>query len=447
MEQQISFYIRRLKERLWVKPLFSCALSILAIFFARLGDTYFSDAAVMDISVDTLKTLFSIISASMLGMAVFAVGSMLSAYSSVSTSATPHAFDIVITDDVSQYALSIFVGAFIFSVIGIIELMNGLYGDTGRFVIFILTLLVFAIVILGFVRWVDNIARLGTLGKTISKVEAVTEKALSRHYELIAGTLDFDQVEGKTSEIYSSDIGYLQQINIDRLQATATEFNFKIKVNQAVGALILPNTPIAFIKTDDGKELDGDVEAKQNVKAKILKDFIIGKCRTFDEDPRFGFLVLSEIASRALSPAVNDPGTAIDIISVQCRLITQWLAGDRSNDDKVNDNDAHDFEAKSSDINSSEVKNQKSFNRVSLPQLSSEEIFQDAFNGIARDGAANIEVMLRLQKIYQSLAETNEELSEYCDVHSKKALAYAKKELVLEEDYELLKDNYLPKES
>ncbi|GAA0292880.1 DUF2254 domain-containing protein [Psychrosphaera haliotis] len=441
MEQQISFYIRRLKERLWVKPLFSCALSILAIFFARLGDTYFSDAAVMDISVDTLKTLFSIISASMLGMAVFAVGSMLSAYSSVSTSATPHAFDIVITDDVSQYALSIFVGAFIFSVIGIIALMNGLYGDTGRFVIFILTLLVFAIVILGFVRWVDNIARLGTLGKTISKVEAVTEKALSRHYELIAGTLDFDDVEGKTSEIYSSDIGYLQQINIDRLQATATEFNFKIKVNQAVGSLILPNTPIAFIKTDDGKELDGDVEAKKNVKAKILKDFIIGKCRTFDEDPRFGFLVLSEIASRALSPAVNDPGTAIDIISVQCRLITQWLAGDRSNDDKVNGSDIN-----SSEVKSPEAKNQRSFNRVSLPQLSSEEIFQDAFNGIARDGAANIEVMLRLQKIYQSLAETNEELAEYCDVHSKKALAYAKKELVLEEDYELLKDSYLSKE-
>lgn len=442
MEQKISFYIRRLKERLWVKPLFSCALSILAIFFARLGDTYFSDAAVMDISVDTLKTLFSIISASMLGMAVFAVGSMLSAYSSVSTSATPHAFDIVITDDVSQYALSIFVGAFIFSVIGIIALMNGLYGDTGRFVIFILTLLVFAIVILGFVRWVDNIARLGTLGKTISKVEAVTEKALMRHYELISGTLDFEKVEGETSEIYSNDIGYLQQINIDRLQATATEFNFKIKINQAVGSLILPNTPVAFIKFDSGQAATKVEAWNQSLKARVLKDFIIGKCRTFDEDPRFGFLVLSEIASRALSPAVNDPGTAIDIISVQCRLITQWVAGDRSNDHKVNDSEINRSEVKNSDS-----KGQKSFNRVSLPQLSSEDIFKDAFNGIARDGAANIEVMLRLQKIYQSLAETNKELAGYCDLHSKKAMAYAKKELLLVEDYELLKDRYLSKES
>ncbi|MDA8621373.1 DUF2254 domain-containing protein [Psychrosphaera sp.] len=427
MQQQVSFYIRRLKERLWVKPLFSCALSVLAIFFARLGDTYFSDAAVMDISVDTLKTLFSIISASMLGMAVFAVGSMLSAYSSVSTSATPHAFDIVITDDVSQYALSIFVGAFIFSVIGIIALMNGLYGDTGRFVIFILTLLVFAIVILGFVRWVDNIARLGTLGKTISKVEAVTEKALIRHHELTAGALDFNDVEGQADEIYSGEIGYLQQINIDRLHATASEFNFKIKINQAVGSLILPNTPIAFIKFDDGQASESQESWDKSLKPQILKDFIVGKCRTFDEDPRFGFLVLSEIASRALSPAVNDPGTAIDIISVQCRLITQWAAGCRK------ESDCKD--------------KQNTFDRIYLPNLSTEAIFKDAFNGIARDGAANIEVMLRLQKIYQCLSETNDELAEQCYVHSKKALAYAKKELALEEDFQLLNDNYLPKES
>ena len=40
----------------------------------------------------------------------------------------------------------------------------------------------------------------------------------------------------------------------------------------------------------------------------IAATFVIGGSRVFDQDPRFGLLVLSEIASRALSPAVNDPG-------------------------------------------------------------------------------------------------------------------------------------------
>jgi uncharacterized membrane protein len=46
--------------------------------------------------------------------------------------------------------------------------------------------------------------------------------------------------------------------------------------------------------------------------------------RYFDEDPRFGLITLSEIASRALSPAVNDPGTAIQIISSYVRLFSLW---------------------------------------------------------------------------------------------------------------------------
>ncbi len=46
--------------------------------------------------------------------------------------------------------------------------------------------------------------------------------------------------------------------------------------------------------------------------------------RTFEDDPRFGLIVLSEIADKALSPGVNDPGTAIDVIGTLVRLFTLW---------------------------------------------------------------------------------------------------------------------------
>ena len=61
--------------------------------------------------------MLSIIAASMLGVATFAVGSMVAAYSSVRSSATPRAFALVVADDVSKTALSTFIAAFIFSVI------------------------------------------------------------------------------------------------------------------------------------------------------------------------------------------------------------------------------------------------------------------------------------------------------------------------------------------
>lgn len=48
------------------------------------------------------------------------------------------------------------------------------------------------------------------------------------------------------------------------------------------------------------------------------------KERSFDQNPRFGVIVLSEIVSRALSPAVNDPGTAIGVIGRLVRILSSW---------------------------------------------------------------------------------------------------------------------------
>jgi uncharacterized membrane protein len=106
----------------------------------------------------------------------------------------------------------------------------------------------------------------------------------------------------------------------------------------------------------------------------MRKAFVIGDMRYFDEDPRFGLITLSEIASRALSPAVNDPGTAIQIISSYVRLFSLW---------------AEPLDSKKS------RENHTTALRFQNLQL---KIFEDAFRPLARDGAGNIEVMIRLQK-------------------------------------------------
>ena len=59
--------------------------------------------------------------------------------------------------------------------------------------------------------------------------------------------------------------------------------------------------------------------------------FTLGETRTFEQDVRFGVIVLAEIAQRALSPAVNDPGTAIFVLDRITRLIA-GPDGQRSED-------------------------------------------------------------------------------------------------------------------
>jgi hypothetical protein len=54
-------------------------------------------------------------------------------------------------------------------------------------------------------------------------------------------------------------------------------------------------------------------QPKEDEETRLSSAFLVGPDRSFKQDPRFGMIVLSEIASRALSPGVNDPGTAIDV--------------------------------------------------------------------------------------------------------------------------------------
>ena len=40
----------------------------------------------------------------------------------------------------------------------------------------------------------------------------------------------------------------------------------------------------------------------------------LGEERTFDQDPAFALRMMVDIANRALSPAVNDPTTAVQVL-------------------------------------------------------------------------------------------------------------------------------------
>jgi uncharacterized membrane protein len=69
------------------------------------------------INTESLETLLGTISASMLVISIFAVGSMVSAFSAASSTATPRSFKLIIGDDVSRNALSVFIGSFIYSIV------------------------------------------------------------------------------------------------------------------------------------------------------------------------------------------------------------------------------------------------------------------------------------------------------------------------------------------
>lgn len=178
---RLRFFLNRLQERLWVKPLGACLLSVLSISIASFIDGSAFAQDFPEVSLSSVEALLQVLTGGMLVIATFAVGTMVSAYGSASRTATPRSFSVVVSDDISQNALSVFTGSFIFSIVGLAALKNGLLDGPGRTVLFGLTLYNYGLVIYSFVRWVDSIARLGRLGNTIAKVEEATQLSFDRN--------------------------------------------------------------------------------------------------------------------------------------------------------------------------------------------------------------------------------------------------------------------------
>jgi uncharacterized membrane protein len=74
-----DFRLNRISERLWVRPLAMCVLSTVVVFLAKTVDNTAIDQLVPDITPDSIVTPLTIISASMLVIATFAVAAMVSA--------------------------------------------------------------------------------------------------------------------------------------------------------------------------------------------------------------------------------------------------------------------------------------------------------------------------------------------------------------------------------
>lgn len=95
--------------------------------------------------------------------------------------------------------------------VALLALMNGLYGGrASQFILLSLTMVVLAVIIFTFIRWVDNIARLGRLEQTIDKVEAAAAEAIRKRHSAprLGGVAAFSPPDGSQA-VFGNSIGYL----------------------------------------------------------------------------------------------------------------------------------------------------------------------------------------------------------------------------------------------
>ncbi|MGV8927102.1 MAG: DUF2254 domain-containing protein [Ewingella sp.] len=410
MTSKWHWLIGRFVRKLWFRTSLFAILAVVTALVSISIKSFIPPSLSGLVGSEAVDKLLGILASSMLAVTTFSLNIMVSAYNAASSSVTPRATKLLVEDSTTQNVLATFIGSFVFSLVGIIALSMGAYGEQGRVVLFIVTLAVILLIVLTLLRWIQHLSLFGRMGETTQRVEDATQDAIAQRIgnPYLGGQHWNEQKISILNAwpIYPKDIGYVQHVDIKSLSEYSEQTTSTIFIASTPGAFVHPATPLLWIQPIP-EEPDTDP---------LLRAFTISAERSFDQDPRFGFCVLSEIASRALSPAVNDPGTAIDVIGRAVRLLSCW---------KINEC------VYSSSVN---------FPHVYVRPIETKDLFDDIFTPIARDGAGLIEVQIRLQKALQALAQIDPTAFKIdARRHSLLALARAEQHLKLDDDIQRLK--------
>jgi uncharacterized membrane protein len=403
---QWRWRLRKFSRKLWVRASLFALAAVVTALLALAVKPYLPHGIGLGIGAESVDSILNILASSMLAVTTFSLGIMLSAFGSVANNVTPRASRLLMDDTATQNALATFLGAFLFSIVGIIALNAGIYGESGRLVLFIVTIAVIVLIFITFIRWIEILRTFGRMGDAIARVEKAAHESISTRLAApyLGGSPLLGGIPDDAVPVISTTTGYVEHLDMGRLSECAEAHRLDFYLVSLPGAFVHPSAPLLWIKGEGTGNLPFD---------EIEAAFIVEDHRTFEQDPRFGITVLAEIASRALSPAVNDPGTAIDILGRGVRLLSGWA--ERGEAERL-------------------------YPRLWVEPIRASEVFEDFFRPIARDGAALVEVQIRLQKALLALAQCGVlSFVGAAKVQSREALERAESALSLEADRELIR--------
>jgi uncharacterized membrane protein len=288
-----------------------------------------------------------------------------------------------VRDRVTQWTLGVFLGTFSYCMAALPAARSSPYAFSPVATVLGAMILAFACVCL-LLAFIHHISQAISVNHIVDRIATETEAIIddlmpsAQRYPRIGGPYPLDRSTWRPAAVNETS-GYIRYVDRARLLNLTKTYHVQVHVLRRVGHFIPAGTPLLLASKPE--------RLTEGVSSQFRAVFDIGPTRTLQQDIEFGVLQIVDIALRAISPAVNDPTSAISCIDQLSRIMIRFASRDP-------------LEPLFFDP--------PGVVRVSIPWISFEGLLNSAFDQIRLYAKGDVAVSLRLLRALTDVACTTQ---------------------------------------
>jgi uncharacterized membrane protein len=310
---------------------------------------------------------------------VFAI--LLMTLTLASTQFSPRILISFVRDRTTQWTLGVFLGTFSYCMAALPAARALPHPFVP--VVTVTGAMVLALVCVGWlIYFINHISRSISVNHIVDRIARETELVIDEFMPHPRGSFPLpNRSEPSPAQggapILNRQSGYICYVDIKRLVALAKAYRVCVQLERRVGQFVPAGVPLARVSPPERVAADFALH--------LIAAFDIGPTRTLQQDVEFGIIQIVDIALRAMSPAVNDPSTAISCVDQLSRIMIVWIG--RMPPPSHYYAPPHVL-------------------RLIIPWMSFEGLLDTAFEQIRHYAAADVAVSLRLMRAFSDIAST-----------------------------------------
>ena len=300
----------RARSSMWLVPMVFVTLAIVLSVFMPWLDRQIEADPVFVYSASSAQATLSAIASGMLVFTGFVFSILTFAIQFGSSTYTPRLLRTVTTDPTTKLALGVFIATFIYALLILAEVAPG-DGDYVPQYSVLLSVVSVGISILLFLGLIVSVTGSIRSGRVVGDVGRAGRKVINGMFPDEAHPaperIEDAHLPGEPSLRVANPKnggGVVQAVHVDGIVSLATDGGIAVEMVPAVGEFLA--TGATFFRVFGNAD---------SVDISRLFDWVaIGDERTFRQDPTYALRILVDIALKALSPAINDPTTAVEAL-------------------------------------------------------------------------------------------------------------------------------------